>query len=361
MSTPAGGATMEPMSGPEPAAVDEVWATRLDRLNRILPLPLLTVATVMAALLVNAGFGGWQRFRFGLVLVALAAVWTLTVTGRPSRGVRLDAVGVVVHLALTAVLVGVNPFFGVFAFTGYLIAQRLPGPWAQLAVVVNAFIMAASQVAGYPKPEIGIIVGYLLIAAVNAGLALSFGRMTDRVLEQNAERGRVIEELARANRRLEQALAENAGLHAQLLAQAREAGVLDERQRLAGEIHDTLAQSLVGIVTQLEAAEQARNAPGEWSRHLDQARELARAGATAARRSVRALRPEQLEDGGLVTAIEELARTWRQSSGIPVRTETTGSPQPAPDDVETALFRVAQEALTNVARHAKWQEYWQWD
>ena len=114
----------------------------------------------------------------------------------------------------------------------------------------------------------------------------------------------MIAELAEANRRLELALSENAGLHAQLLAQAREAGVLDERQRLAGEIHDTLAQGLVGIVTQLEAAEQARNHPAEWSHHLHQARELARSGVMAARRSVRALRPEQLENTPLVTAIE---------------------------------------------------------
>ena len=69
-------------------------------------------------------------------------------------------------------------------------------------------------------------------------------------------------ELSEANRRLEATLAENAGLHEQLLTQAREAGVLDERQRMAREIHDTLAQGLTGIITQLQAAEQARERPG---------------------------------------------------------------------------------------------------
>ena len=59
----------------------------------------------------------------------------------------------------------------------------------------------------------------------------------------------MIEELAEANRRLGITMAENAGLHAQLLAQAREAGVVDERQRLAGEIHDTLAQGLARLAT----------------------------------------------------------------------------------------------------------------
>ena len=78
--------------------------------------------------------------------------------------------------------------------------------------------------------------------------------------------------LTEANAKLEATLRENAGLHAQLLTQAREAGVLDERQRLAREIHDTLAQGLTGIITQLEAAA-ARPAPAATARrrHVDQA------------------------------------------------------------------------------------------
>ena len=83
-----------------------------------------------------------------------------------------------------------------------------------------------------------------------------------------------IAELAEANGKLEAALQENAGLHAQLLAQAREAGVLDERQRMAREIHDTLAQGLTGIVTQLEAAEHAGDAVPERRRHLAAAQRL---------------------------------------------------------------------------------------
>ena len=84
---------------------------------------------------------------------------------------------------------------------------------------------------------------------------------------------------------------ENAGLHAQLLTQAREAGVLDERARMAREIHDTIAQGLIGIVTQLEAAEQARDRPADRDRHLDNAERLARESLTEARRSVEASLP----------------------------------------------------------------------
>jgi signal transduction histidine kinase len=354
MNPVAGGETMTGMSGLPATALDELWLNRLDRLTRILPFPLLAVSTGMAALLVHIGYdGGWPRFRIGLALAVAAALWSALVTGRPPRGRFGAEIGFAVHSVLAAALVWTNPFYGLFAFTGYLIGDRLARPGAHVAVVLTAFIMAGSQMGGFPGPGLLEVSCYLLIAVVNAVLAVAFTEITDRVLQQNAERGRVIAELAETNRRLELALSENAGLHAQLLAQAREAGVLDERQRLAGEIHDTLAQSLVGIVTQLEATEQARNDPGEWGRHLDQARELARSGLMAARRSVRALRPEQLVDTGLAEAIEELARSWRRSSGVLVRTETTGCPQPAPEEVEHALFRVAQEALTNVANHAE--------
>ena len=77
----------------------------------------------------------------------------------------------------------------------------------------------------------------------------------------------MIEELAEANRRLREMLEENAGLHAQLVAQAREAGVLDERQRMAGEIHDTLAQGLTGIVRPAGGRRTVRRRRGRAGRH----------------------------------------------------------------------------------------------
>ena len=148
-------------------------------------------------------------------------------------------------------------------------------------------------------------------------------------------------------------MAENAVLHARLVEQARAAGVEEERRRLAGEIHDTLAQGLTAIVAQLQAAEQARRRPEEWSRHLTQARSLARSSLTEARHSVRALRPEQLENATLAEALGELTGGWSQQSGIVAELETAGTPTRASADTDAALFRVAQEALTNVARHAK--------
>jgi len=93
--------------------------------------------------------------------------------------------------------------------------------------------------------------------------------------------------------------------------------VLDERQRLAREIHDTLAQGLVGMVTQLEAADQARDRSAERDRHLGTAAELARTSLAEARRSVHALRPEALDGVQLPEALAEAARRFGHSGSDP--------------------------------------------
>ena len=119
-----------------------------------------------------------------------------------------------------------------------------------------------------------------------------------------------------------------------LLEQARQAAVLGERQRLAREIHDTLAQDFASIVTHLEAAE--LSLPGETptvQRHLDQARQTAREGLVEARRLVWALRPEILERDSLPAAVERIATRWAQESGIAVDTATTGTTHPLPPEV----------------------------
>jgi signal transduction histidine kinase len=145
-------------------------------------------------------------------------------------------------------------------------------------------------------------------------------------------------------------------LHRQLLANAREAGVLDERRRMAREIHDTLAQGLTGIVTQLQAAERATERtpadPAGWRRHVAAATRLARDSLTEARRSVDALRPEPLEGCRLSEALAGVAERWSALNGIPAQVTTTGTARPIDAEAEFALLRAAQEALANVARHA---------
>jgi signal transduction histidine kinase len=128
--------------------------------------------------------------------------------------------------------------------------------------------------------------------------------------------------------------------------------VNDERQRMAREIHDTLAQGLTGIITQLEAAEQAKQNPVEWQRHLDNATALARESLTEARRSVHAIRPEALEKARLPEALGDVVTRWSEVNGVAAELTTTGTAVAMHPDIEVTLLRVAQEALANVAKHA---------
>jgi signal transduction histidine kinase len=140
-----------------------------------------------------------------------------------------------------------------------------------------------------------------------------------------------------------------------LVEQARRAGLIGERQRLAHEIHDTLAQGFASIVMNLEAADAILPAghftKAQW--HLGQARLTARESLAEARRLVWALRPKLLEEAPLPEALSRLTKRWSEASSIAARTTVTGAPRPLPPEVEATLFRVAQEALTNVRKHAQ--------
>ena len=120
---------------------------------------------------------------------------------------------------------------------------------------------------------------------------------------------------------------------------------------MAREIHDTLAQGLTGIITQLEAAQQT-GIEAERDRRIGNATRLARDSLAEARRSVQALRPQALEDSKLPDALAAEAARWTATSGVAAEVAATGDPRPLHPEVEVTLLRVAQEALANVAKHA---------
>lgn len=141
---------------------------------------------------------------------------------------------------------------------------------------------------------------------------------------------------------------------AKLYERSAELGAAEERNRIAREIHDTLAQGLAGITMQLETAEALLESDGDRARveaSVRRALEQARASLEAARHSVLDLRASALDGRSLAHALEDLARTWHADNGIDVLIED-GAPDHIPPRVELGLYGIAREALANVERHA---------
>jgi len=143
---------------------------------------------------------------------------------------------------------------------------------------------------------------------------------------------------------------------ARLYARSVEYGAVEERNRLAREIHDTLAQGLAGISLQLETAEALLEAQADLQRvrrTISQALALARANLEEARRSVLDLRPAPLEGRDLPQALKELLSTLPNPGHVKIDLNIVGEQRQLPARLETGLFRIAQEGLTNVLRHAQ--------
>lgn len=324
------------------------WHRWFSQAETVLAWLLLAVSVLLTVL----GSGRTSDYRTGTLLIAAgAAVWLLLTTVVLSPKLRDHPVTAAVAFAgvvtFGAILEARETYFVIFMIYAFFAAMRMkPMVLAVLGIGVTSLLINTMTLGGpihalSDSPGIWIALVTVQTAAISGG-----GAVFAAVGRQNAERKRMLDQLAAAE-------AENRGLQRQLLTQAREAGVLDERQRLSQEIHDTLAQGFTGIITQLEAAAQARGDTAEWERHLAAATQLARENLTAARRSVAALRPEPLETATLPEALAEVARLWSERTGVPAEFSTTGTAVPLHPELEASLLRITQEALSNVAKHAR--------
>jgi signal transduction histidine kinase len=161
---------------------------------------------------------------------------------------------------------------------------------------------------------------------------------------------------------LAQALANQAMLALQLTRlseKSRRSAVVAERNRLAREVHDTLAQGLTGVIVQLEAAGEAmsQSQAAMASSHLERAGQLARESLQEARRSVRALRPQALEENSLSIALHELLFKMTIDTPIKAKLTVDGEPRLLPQEWENNLLRIGQEVLTNALRHSQATEF----
>jgi signal transduction histidine kinase len=157
---------------------------------------------------------------------------------------------------------------------------------------------------------------------------------------------------------LARTLANQAVLALQLTALAvmnRDAAVLAERNRLARDIHDTLAQGFAGVIVQLDAAEDAksRGLAADAEEHLRRAGTLAKENLREARRSVQALRPHALEKSELSEALHTVFAKMTAGTRLQTQLILRGGLRPLPPDWEDNLLLIAQEALTNALRHSQ--------
>jgi signal transduction histidine kinase len=142
---------------------------------------------------------------------------------------------------------------------------------------------------------------------------------------------------------------------ARLSAQSRRTAIVEERNRMARDIHDTLAQGFTGVIAQLEAARGAmsRKKTMRVSDHLERAGEMARESLREARRSVHALRPQALEQKPLTAALRDLMKRMTTGMTMKAKLAVKGEPRKLSPEWETNLLRIGQEVLTNAIRHSE--------
>ena len=292
--------------------IDPRWRTTL----AVAPHIVLGMLTAFAVL---AEWGAWARLAPALLLCTAYGLNILVMRTLPfawrDRPAAVAAF-MTVAIALNLALVLRNGTFGFLAIATYSFAYSIVAwPWELLAVAGTAAVAGLAQSSSFGHDVAGIggrIAVILLNIAVMCGM--SFGLLlAERSVQRDA--------------------------------------VEHERARLAGEIHDTLAQGFTGIITQLQAAEQATD-DDLRRRHTDAALALARDGLAEARRSMQDLRPLVLHGTSLPDALTNVAGSWSARTGIPATVTTSGTAPALSTATEVALLRTAQEALANVERHA---------
>jgi signal transduction histidine kinase len=310
-----------------------------------LVLYVLTESPPLTSLLITVG------------IAAGAAAWfTWWITLHPGWSGRKALMGIYFTglIGFAALLTARSPWYAFFTWIGFVHAfTYLSGRWQYVGIGAMAVLMGVAESGGFREPTPSMIGTYIVLGIVNALMVGLFAHLGNRSEMQNQTRKAIIAELAETNHRLEQSLAENAELQARLVEQATQAGVFAERQRMAREIHDTIAQSLAGIITQLSAA-----AADGSQRRIQTAERLARDALAEARRSVRAMQPLPLAKAGLPDALTNVAARWSADSGVAALVTVTGTTRTLRPDIEPALLRVTQEALSNVAKHAAARHVW---
>ncbi|MGR2752064.1 sensor histidine kinase [Agromyces arachidis] len=258
----------------------------------------------------------------------------------PEATARRHLAVAIAYAVLLAIGTAVEPSFAILQAFLYPFVWST-SPTTRSAIVANLLI-AVAIVVGYAirQGPAGIVVG-TAIAALSVGFSIALGLWITRIAMYGEERARLLDELQAAQ--------------GQLAAVHREAGVAEERARVAREIHDTIAQSLTGLVMVAQRAERrldgvdgagAASARGD----LELMEQMAREALTEARGLVASLAPVD-PDAGLGEALRRLASSFERETGVRVSATTDGADLDR--ELEVVILRCAQEGLANVRKHAQ--------
>ncbi len=237
---------------------------------------------------------------------------------RLERGLRIAFLGSVTIIVLSTLMLYV------------LLSRLIITPMEQVAQSLNSFSQGerAIRVSVQAEDEVGL-------------LADVFNEMADTIQLQETEASRLYMELKEKDEVRRQLLAR--------LISARE----EERRHLAREIHDELGQLLTGLSLNLKLSQQAMpDDPQVAHNYLDKANAVVRRTIEQSHRLITRLRPTALDDYGLVPALREELNQRLAPLGIAAHLDTEGDVERLPAEVTTATFRIVQEAITNVIRHA---------
>jgi signal transduction histidine kinase len=278
----------------------------------------------------------------GLIYVGIGTIGTRLLDRINTVPAWLLYFGLETLLAVAILLLG--SFYGSFwIITLPLISQSvlaLPRRWSLAVsafIVVFAFTFPLGLIAGWQNAIDNTL---FFVAAVV--FVVLFTEIAARERKARHEVERLAQELAQANEQLRR-----------YAAQAEELATAKERNRLAREIHDSLGHYLTIINVQLEAARAILGRDPEKGREaIHKAQGLAREGLADVRRSIAALRASQADDRPLPRALEDLVEECK-TAGLLAVLEVTGSSRRLSPQAERALYRAAQEGLTNVRKHAR--------
>lgn len=251
----------------------------------------------------------------------------------------------IAYAAILAIGTAIEPSFAILQAFLYPFVWST-SPSTRSAIVANLLIAVAIVVGYAVRSWPGGLIAGTAVAALSVGFSIALGLWVTRIAMYGEERARLLDELQSAQ--------------GQLAAMHRDAGVADERARLAREIHDTIAQSLTGLVMVAQRTERRLAgvdgaAAASARSDLELMEQMAREALTEARGLVASLAPVD-PGAGLAETLRRLASAFERETGVQVSATTDAAGLDR--ELEVVLLRCAQEGLANVRKHARARHAW---